>query len=90
MDIEHEAEARQEVFRRYQVNSSLMGAATPQALFMHCWPARRGEEVADDVMDSSRSLAYIQAENRLHRRASIFLGLLAGAETFPCSSRAVT
>jgi ornithine carbamoyltransferase len=74
---ENEAETRQDVFRPYQVNSSLMRLAGPQALFMHCQPARRGEEVTDEVMDSPRSLAYQQAENRLHMQKAIFLALLS-------------
>jgi len=76
MGQEAEAEMRQEIFRSYQVNSQLMRAAGPQALFMHCQPARRGEEVTDDVMDSPRSLIYQQAENRLHTQKAIFLALL--------------
>jgi len=74
---EDEAETRQEIFRPYQVNSQLMRAAGPQALFMHCQPAQRGEEVTDEVMDSPRSLAYQQAENRLHMQKAIFLALLS-------------
>jgi ornithine carbamoyltransferase len=77
MGKEHEAETRQEVFRPYQVNSSLMRTAGPQALFMHCQPARRGEEVTDDVMDSPRSLVYNQSENRLHMQKAVFLALLS-------------
>ena len=77
MGMEHEAETRQEIFRPYQVNSQLMRRAGPQALFMHCQPARRGEEVTDEVMDSPRSLAYQQAENRLHMQKAIFLALLS-------------
>jgi ornithine carbamoyltransferase len=77
MGFEDEAETRQEAFRSYQVNSQLMRAAGPQALFMHCQPARRGEEVTDEVMDSPRSIAYNQAENRLHMQKAIFLALLS-------------
>lgn len=77
LGMEDEAETRQEIFRPYQVNCSLMRLAGPQALFMHCQPARRGEEVTDEVMDSPRSLAYQQAENRLHMQKAIFLALLS-------------
>jgi ornithine carbamoyltransferase len=77
MGMEHEAEARQEVFRPYQVNCPMMRLAGPQALFMHCQPARRGEEVTDEVMDSPRSLVYQQAANRLHMQKAIFLALLS-------------
>jgi ornithine carbamoyltransferase len=74
---EEETEARQEVFRSYQVNSQLMRAAAPQALFMHCQPTRRNEEVTGDVIDSPRSLVYPQAENCLHMQKAILLALLS-------------
>jgi ornithine carbamoyltransferase len=77
MGQEDEEETRQEVFRPYQVNAQLMRVAGPQALFMHCQPARRGEEVTDDVMDSPRSIVYDQAENRLHIQKAILLALLS-------------
>jgi ornithine carbamoyltransferase len=77
MGKEEEAETRREVFRPYQVNSHLMRAAGPQALFLHCQPARRGEEVTDEVMDSPRSLVYIQSENHLHMQKAILLALLS-------------
>lgn len=77
MGKEGETEERQEVFRPYQVNAQMLRAAGPQALFMHCQPARRGEEVTDEIMDSPRCLAYHQAENRLHMQKAIFLALLA-------------
>jgi ornithine carbamoyltransferase len=77
MGKENEAETRQEIFRSYQVNSHLMRAAGPQALFLHCQPARRGEEVTDEVMDSPRCMAYNQSENLLHMQKAIFLALLS-------------
>ncbi|MDR3677163.1 MAG: ornithine carbamoyltransferase [Acidobacteriota bacterium] len=77
MGYEQEAETRQEAFRAYQVNAQLMRAAGPQALFMHCQPARRGEEVTDEVMDSPRSIVYQQAQNHLHTQKAIFLALLS-------------
>ncbi|MFZ0963125.1 MAG: ornithine carbamoyltransferase [Terriglobia bacterium] len=77
MGKEQEAETRQEVFRSYQVNSQLMRVAGPQAVFMHCQPAHRGQEVTDDVMDSPRSIAYNQSENRLHMQKAILLALLS-------------
>ena len=76
MGKEAEAETRKEIFRSFQVNTQLMRAAGPQAVFMHCQPARRGEEVTDDVMDSPRSLVYRQAQNRLHVQKAIYLALL--------------
>jgi ornithine carbamoyltransferase len=77
MGQEHEAEARALVFRPYQVNQALMTSAGPQALFMHCLPAHRGEEVTDEVMDSRASIVFDQAENRLHAQKAL-LTLLAG------------
>jgi ornithine carbamoyltransferase len=74
---EDDADIRYKVFHPYQVNTEVMRTAGPQALFMHCQPARRGEEVTDDVMDSPRSLAYQQAENCLHMQKAILLSLLS-------------
>jgi ornithine carbamoyltransferase len=76
MGHEGEAEARRHAFQPYQVNRALMEAAGPQALFMHCLPAHRGEEVTDEVIDSPRSIVYDQAENRLHIQKAILLALL--------------
>jgi ornithine carbamoyltransferase len=77
MGQEDEAEARALVFRPYQVNAALMTAAGPKALFMHCLPAHRGEEVTDEVIDSRASIVFDQAENRLHAQKAL-LALLAG------------
>jgi ornithine carbamoyltransferase len=78
MGQEAEAEARLKVFPPYQVNSSLVAQAKPQAVVMHCLPAHRGEEVTDDVADGSQSLLFPQAENRLHAQKGI-LALLLGS-----------
>ena len=59
------------VFLPYQVNERLMGAAAPDALFMHCLPAHRGEEVTDAVIDGPRSVVFDEAENRLHAQKSV-------------------
>ena len=75
--FEDEAESREEVFRPYQVNAQLLRAAGPQVTFMHSQPARRGEEVTDEVMDSPCSLVYDQVENRLHMQKAILLALLS-------------
>jgi len=77
MGQEDEAESRDAIFRRYQVNEALMEAAGPQAAFMHCLPAHRGDEVTDAVIDSARSIVFEQAENRLHTQKAL-LALLFG------------
>ena len=77
MGQEAEAEARQQVFRPYQVNARLMRRAGAKALFMHCLPAHRGLEVTDAVLDGPKSIVYDQAENRLHIQKAILLALLA-------------
>jgi ornithine carbamoyltransferase len=76
MGQEAEAEARRQVFSPFQVNGELMRRAGPQALFMHCLPAHRGEEVTDEVIDAPTSIVYDQAENRLHSQKAILLALL--------------
>jgi ornithine carbamoyltransferase len=79
MGQEAESAERQKIFASYQVNKALMAQAAPSALFMHCLPAHRGEEVAADVMDSPRSVVFDQAENRMHVQKAILL-LLLGSE----------
>ena len=77
-DVEEaEAEARRRTFAPYQVTGGLMSAANSNALFMHCLPAHRGEEVASDVIDSAASVVFDQAENRLHTQKAL-LQLLIG------------
>jgi len=79
MGQEHEAEARVAVFCDYQVNSRLMGLAADDAIFMHCLPAKRGQEVTDAVIDGPASVVLDQAENRLHVQKAILCRLIGGA-----------
>ncbi|WP_407291646.1 ornithine carbamoyltransferase [Stutzerimonas zhaodongensis] len=66
MGQEDEVAARIATFRPYQVNRALLDSAADDVLFMHCLPAHRGEEISDDLLDDPRSVAWQQAENRLH------------------------
>ena len=77
MGQEAEKEKRARIFAPFQVNSKLMSHAKKDAVFMHCLPAHRGEEVTDEVIDSPNSIVYDQAENRLHIQ-KVILNLLMG------------
>jgi ornithine carbamoyltransferase len=79
MGQEAEAGVRRRAFAPYQVNEALMALAKPGALFMHCLPAHRGEEVTADVFESEASVVFDQAENRLHGQKALLLMLLAPA-----------
>jgi len=68
---DRDARQRHNLLRRYQVNGALMARANPEAIFMHCLPAHRGEEVTDEVMDGPRSVVFDEAENRLHAQKGI-------------------
>jgi ornithine carbamoyltransferase len=76
MGLESEAAKRKRVFRAYQINDSIVSRAKPDYIFMHCLPAHRGEEVSDSVIDSSHSVVFQQAENRLHAQKAILLALM--------------
>ncbi|MCC6729582.1 MAG: ornithine carbamoyltransferase [Chthonomonadales bacterium] len=76
MGQEEERAARLRVFAPYQVNAAAMAQAKPDALFMHCMPAHRGEEVTDEVMDGGSSVVFDQAENRLHAQKAVMLALI--------------
>ena len=79
MGQEDETETRKQVFAPYQVNLKLMSLAKPDAVFMHCLPAKRGLEVTDEVIDSERSIVFDEAENRLHAQKAILVTLLGSA-----------
>jgi len=77
MGQEQEAAKRKKAFHDYQVNEQLFARARPDAVFLHCLPAKRGEEVADAVIESPRSVVFDQAENRLHAQKALLLMILA-------------
>jgi ornithine carbamoyltransferase len=77
MGQESEAAERTRIFAPYQVNEDLFAQARPEAVFMHCLPAKRGLEVTDGLMESPRSVVFDQAENRLHAQKALLLMLLA-------------
>jgi ornithine carbamoyltransferase len=71
MGQENETAIRTRAFTGFQVNESLMAHASPDAIFMHCLPAHRGEEVSAGVMDGPSSVVFDQAENRLHAQKAL-------------------
>jgi ornithine carbamoyltransferase len=81
MGQENDADWRRVVFAGYQVNEALMALAKPDAVFMHCLPAHRGEEVTDAVIDGAQSLVVEQAENRLHLQKALMAALVSPMRT---------
>jgi ornithine carbamoyltransferase len=79
MGQEFSAHLRNQVFISYRVTKELMAFADPGAVFMHCLPAHRGQEVTDEVIDSPQSVVYDQAENRLHAQKALMLLLMRDA-----------
>lgn len=77
MGAENEAAERRTAFADYQVDEALFALTEPNAVFMHCLPAKRGEEVTDAVIESPRSVVFDQAENRLHAQKALLLMLLS-------------
>ena len=78
MGQEEEQKIREKAFHGYQVDSSLMSRAKKDAIFLHCLPAHRGEEVSTDVIDGPRSRVWDEAENRLHIQKAIMAVLMGG------------
>ena len=76
MGQEDQAAERRAAFQAFQVNAQLMAEAGSDAVFMHCLPAKRGEEVTDAVMESAASVVFDQAENRLHVQKALLLMML--------------
>jgi ornithine carbamoyltransferase len=76
MGFEKEAEERRRLLSPYQVNQRVMDIAGRRAVFLHCLPAHRGEEVTDDVIDGPQSAVWDQAENRMHTAKAVFAYLL--------------
>jgi len=81
MGFEAENEVRKRAFGNWQVTADMMRRARPDALFMHCLPAHRGEEVAADVIDSPQSVVWDEAENRLHAQKALLEYLVCGHVT---------
>ncbi|MBD3612646.1 MAG: ornithine carbamoyltransferase [Hydrogenovibrio crunogenus] len=79
MGQEEEQKKREKAFKDYQVNTAMMQQANPDALFMHCLPAHRGEEVSAEVMDAEDSVVWDEAENRLHAQKALLEYLMAKA-----------
>ena len=78
MGFEAENEVRLNAFADWQVDADMMRAAGPDALFMHCLPAHRGEEVTGEVIDGPQSVVWEEAENRLHTQKALMEFLLLG------------
>ena len=76
MGQKEEAEAREKIFSNFQVNSKMMNMTNKETLFMHCLPAERGREVTDAVIESSNSIVFDQAENRMHAQNAIMVKLM--------------
>ena len=73
-----DADARTHAYRSFQVNTDLMARAAPHAVFLHCLPAHRGEEVTDAVIDGPQSLIWDEAENRIHAQKAVLAWCFAG------------
>jgi ornithine carbamoyltransferase len=88
MGQEGEADARRRVFEPFRVDDSLLARAGPGAIFLHCLPAHRGEEVTAEVIDGPRSRVLLQAANRLHFQKALLVWLLCGGKPEPSKGKA--
>ena len=77
MGQEAEHDARVKIFKDYQINQDLLKVADKRAIVMHCLPAHRGEEIAEDVLENNADIIFDEAENRLHTQKAI-MALLMG------------
>ena len=78
MGQKEEVEERENIFKNFQVNSNMLESTGKNTFFMHCLPAERGREVTDDVMESSNSIVFDQAENRMHAQNAIMVKIAQG------------
>ena len=78
MGQKEEAKEREEIFKNFQVNANMINSTGKETLFMHCLPAERGREVTDKVIESSNSIVFDQAENRMHAQNAIMVKILQG------------
>jgi ornithine carbamoyltransferase len=76
MGQESESAEREAIFGGYQITDAMMSLADPKAIFMHCLPAHRGQEVADSVIDGPQSMIYPQAHNRMHAARGVLAFLM--------------
>ena len=76
MGDEKEKEKREQLFKEYQINSLVMDKASEKAIFLHCLPAIRGQEISEELLEDKRSKVWTQAENRLHSQKALLLELL--------------
>jgi ornithine carbamoyltransferase len=80
MGQEEETAARERAFQGYCVDEALMASASQRAIFLHCLPAHRGEEVTDEVIEGRQSRVWDEAENRLHVQKAIMARLMGGEQ----------